>query len=144
MARFTVTAQAPVSTELAWSRLTRWPDHARFVPLTRIRVLTPPPSAIGTTFVARTGLGRVAFEDPMEITEWDPPTGGSAGRCHLEKRGRIMLGWAELRVDPIADGCQATWTEDIRLAHAPPWLDRPTVLSSRLLFGRVLRGLLGS
>jgi hypothetical protein len=142
MALFVARHDSPLTAALAWDRLTDWPRHARYVPLTTITVPTPPPNGIGTLFIAHTGLARIGFDDPMEVTEWAPPEGPVAGRCHLIKRGRLMLGWAELVVTPRASGCTATWTEDISVARLPKAFDPITALSSRLLFSRVLRKLL--
>lgn len=142
MALFVVHADTPRSTDEAWARLTDWPKHGRYVPFTAIEVTTPPPAGVGTVFVARTGGRRAGFDDPMEIVAWEPPVAGGVGRCRIEKRGRVMLGWAELTVTPTATGARATWTEDITVAKLPKFTDGGTALSSRLLFGRVLRRLL--
>ena len=55
-----------------------------------------------------------------------------------------MTGWAELTVEPHGAGSRATWREDVSVAHTPAFAAGLTRLSSRLLFGRVLRKLLGS
>src|SRR3712207_7122146 len=60
----------------AWRRLTAWPRHGEAVPLTRVTVTTPPPTGEGTMVVARTGLGTLSFDDPMEVTVWRPPGDG--------------------------------------------------------------------
>src|SRR5258708_29242872 len=52
--------------EESWRRLTDWPRHAAVVPLTRVTVRTPPPTGEGTVFVARSGVGPLVFDDPME------------------------------------------------------------------------------
>ncbi len=88
-------------------------------------------------FNARTGFGRLAFDDPMEITIWKPPT-----LCRLEKRGRVMKGWAELTVESLGDGARVVWREDIRLTGSPRLLDGPTRMASRKVFGKVIDGLL--
>jgi hypothetical protein len=142
MALFVVTHNTTRTPAEAWERLTDWPRHGRYVPLTTITVPTPPPPGVGTTFVAHTGVGRLGFDDPMTVTEWEPPVDGGAGRCRLEKQGRVALGWAELTVEPIATGTRASWREDISIAHLPRLADGATAASSRLLFGRVLRRLL--
>jgi hypothetical protein len=142
MARFIARHVTPLSTDDAWGRLTDWPRHAKYVPLTTITVPTAGPNAVGTVFLARTGVGRLGFDDPMEVVEWTPPSPGAAGRCRLEKRGRVMLGWAELTVAPEGPSTLATWTEEISVARLPKLAEPATALSSRLLFTRVLRRLL--
>jgi hypothetical protein len=114
----------------AWARVTAWERHGEFVPLTRI-ALTP------NGFDAFTGIGRVGFHDPMEVVEWREPS-----FCRLEKRGRVMTGWAELSVVPSGDGSRVTWREDIHVKGVPGFLDGITKASSRALFSRVVDGLL--
>ncbi len=146
MALFVVTRSTALPTGEAWRRLTDWPRHARYVPLTTITVPTEGPNGLGTVFLARTGGRRFGFDDPMEVTAWEPPTDGGPGRCRLDKRGRVVTGWAELSVEPVSVGSEvgsrATWREDVGVARLPRLADRSTALSSRLLFGRVLRRLL--
>ncbi len=114
----------------SWARLTAWERHGEFVPLTRI-ALTP------NGFDAFTGLGRMGFHDPMEVVEWREPS-----FCRLEKRGRVMTGWAELEVEPHELGSRVTWREDIHVRGVPRFLDGVTRASSRALFSRVVDGLL--
>ena len=77
MALFTVTQDSDLSPEQAWARLTDWPEHGRWVPLTDISVEPEGPSDVGTVFTARTHVGRVGFDDPMEIVSWSPPAAGA-------------------------------------------------------------------
>jgi hypothetical protein len=142
VALFAVSTDTDLPPAEAWRRLTDWPAHARYVPFTDIRVTTGPPNGVGTVFVARTGVGRVGFDDPMEVVSWRSPAAGGAGKVRLEKRGTVMTGWAELTVEPRGTGSRATWREDITLARLPSFAAGGTRLSSRLLFGRVLRKLL--
>lgn len=142
MAEFAVTAESPLAPQQAWDKLTDWTRHGRYVPLTRMRVSTPPPNGVGTVFVARTALGRLGFDDPMEIVQWQPPGAGSGGHCRIEKRGRAMLGWAELSVVPSGRGSRATWREDATPNHLPRVLHPVVALIAKLLFGRVVRRLL--
>ena len=142
MTAFVARQDSPLSPAQAWERLTAWPNHAKYVPLTTISVTPAGPSKVGTVFVARTHLGPLSFDDPMEIVEWSPPTEGQPGLCRLVKQGKVMLGWAELTVTPMGNGSRATWTEDITVARMPRWAAPATRLSSRLLFTRVLRRLL--
>lgn len=144
MALFRIECRTPLSVDEAWRRLTVWERHAAQVPLTRITVTTPPPTGTGTVLVARTGLGRFGFDDPMEVVRWEPPQPGGAAHCRLEKRGRVVLGWAEIDVHPAADGARVVWTEDLSLRGFPRALDVAIVRSGRLVFGRAVRGLLGA
>jgi hypothetical protein len=143
VAFFLIERDTPLSPAGAWRRLTAWERHGATVPLTRITVRTAPPTGVGTVFVARTGLGPVAFEDPMRVTVWEPPGGpASRGRCRLEKTGRTVTGWAEIEVLPQARGARVRWREDLRVRPLPRAADALTARAGRLVFGRELAALL--
>jgi hypothetical protein len=140
---FLLERTAPLPIDEAWRRLTEWPRHADTVPLTRITVVTDPPTREGTLLVARTGIGPLAFDDPMEVTVWHPPSDGEPGRCRLVKRGRVVRGWAELEVRPGPGGrTRVLWREELRLRWLPPLFDRPLAAAGRAVFGRAVNGLL--
>jgi hypothetical protein len=127
---FAVTVDTPLPPASAWERVTDWPAHGRYVPLTAVR-------STETGFVARTGLGRFGFDDPMEIVAWDPPRS-----CRIEKRGSVVLGWAELTVEPRGTGARVTWREEATPARLPRFAHGIATAAGRRLFGRVLRRLL--
>ncbi|MGZ5367257.1 MAG: SRPBCC family protein [Aeromicrobium sp.] len=102
------------------------------MPLTSIQV-----SPAG--FVAHTGLGPLGFDDPMEIVASEPPS-----FCRLEKRGRVVTGWAEIRVSPLGDLTRIVWREDIHVTGMPRFADGLARASSRKLFGKVIDGLLAT
>lgn len=119
MTLFRLERLAPrLSVDQAWQRLTDWPLHADVVPLTRITVLTEPPSHEGTAFVGRTGVGPLGFDDPMEVTAWEPPPEHTPARCRLEKHGRLLRGWVEFRVHPHPRAAPA-WSGRRTSASAP-------------------------
>ena len=130
MALIEIVREVPLAPAEAWSRLTAWERHGEFVPLTRI-ALTP------NGFDAFTGIGRVGFHDPMDVVEWR-----DTQFCRLEKRGRLVTGWAELSVDPIDQGSRVVWREDIHVKGMPRFMDGVTRASSHRLFSRVIDGLL--
>ncbi|MBT2677198.1 SRPBCC family protein, partial [Streptomyces sp. ISL-14] len=90
MVTFLLERTVPLSLDEAWRRLTEWPRHGEVVPLTRVTVTTPPPTHVGSRFVARSGVGPLSFDDPMEVTVWEPPGEETPGLCRLEKRGRVV------------------------------------------------------
>lgn len=113
------------------------------MPLTRTRVLTPGPSGAGTRFTARTGIGRLAFDDPMEVVRWEPPEAGRQGVCRLAKSGRVVRGWAEVAVTGAPDGgCRVEWTEELAVRGLPRAFDPVLARAGRVLFGRAVDGLL--
>jgi hypothetical protein len=146
MAPFVLTETTPLSATQAWQRITDWPAHGRYVPLTTVTVVPAGPSRLGTVFTARTALGRLGFDDPMEVVAWQPPAedgdDAGGGHCRLEKRGRVMLGWAEITVEPTAAGSTVTWREDATPRGLPTFAAPLAALAGRLLFGRVMRKLL--
>jgi Polyketide cyclase / dehydrase and lipid transport len=142
MAPFVVTTQSALPPEEAWARVTDWPRHGDHVPLTRVHVETPPPAGVGTRFTGRTGSARLGFDDPMEVVTWEPPADGRRGFCRIEKRGRVILGWAELTVEALGAGSRTTWREEATPAHLPRFAEPLAAASGRLVFGRVVRKLL--
>nr|WP_202487695.1 SRPBCC family protein [Streptomyces sp. SID8354] len=127
--------------------MTCWAAHSARVPLTTITVTTPPPTREGTTFVARTGLGPLTFDDVMRVVRWEPPGASpgetAAGRCRIEKRGRVVAGWSEIEVARRAGGCLVVWRGEV-CPRGVPGVFRPVVTrSARWLYGRILDGLLG-
>ncbi|MER5737410.1 MULTISPECIES: SRPBCC family protein [unclassified Streptomyces] len=143
MSRFRVVRSVPLAPEEAWRRLTDWPAHGRQVPLTRTTVLTSGPNRVGTRFTARTGLGPLGFDDPMEVVRWEPPRGERPGVCRLEKHGRWVRGRAEIEVAAEAGGCRVVWTEELSVRGVPGVFDGVLARAGRVVFGRALDGLLG-
>ncbi len=131
MALFEIVREVPLSPEESWQRLTDWEQHAHHVPLTRI-------IRTDVGFIARTGIGRLAFDDPMEIVAWREPS-----FCRLEKRGRVVTGWAEVLVEARPVGSRVTWREDLHVRGLPRALDGVTRAVSTRVFARVVDRLLG-
>ncbi|MFD5317627.1 SRPBCC family protein [Streptomyces sp. NPDC127098] len=134
--------RTPLPAAEAWRRLTDWPRHGTHTPLTRVTVTPPGPTGTGTLVVARTGVGRLAFDDPMEVTAWQPPTAAGRGFCRLAKRGTFVLGWAEIEVHAEGGGSHVGWREEMRVNRLPRALDAPTGWAGRLLFAHLLDALL--
>ncbi|MET9962688.1 SRPBCC family protein [Streptomyces sp. NPDC006326] len=135
--------RTPLPAAEAWLRLTDWERHGAQVPLTRTVVETAPPTHVGTRFTARTGVGRITFDDPMEVVVWQPPAGGSAGLVRLVKHGRVVLGWAEIEVRPLrGGGCEVRWREELRVRGLGRPSDPVLAAAGRFLFGRALARLL--
>jgi hypothetical protein len=115
-----VDVEAP-ATEV-WRRLTDWPEHGRWVPLTSVRVLTAQPEGVGARFVGRTALGRLGFDDVMEVTGWRPPSADDEGRVDVVRHGRVLVGSAWFEVRPRAErACTVTWGEDVELGPLSRW-----------------------
>ncbi|MFI5804697.1 SRPBCC family protein [Streptomyces sp. NPDC051561] len=142
MALFRIADRTPLAPAEAWRRLTAWERHAAQIPLTRITVTHGNPTRQGTRLVARTGIGRLGFDDPMEVTVWEPPY-----HCRLEKHGRVVTGWAEIDVREEPDGgsgARVLWTEDLRLRGLPRVCDPLLARAGKVVFGRAMRAMLRS
>lgn len=132
MTQFEIVRVVDLTPVEAWARVTRWERHGAYVPLTTITT-----TELG--FVARTGVGPVGFDDPMEIVEWDEP-----GYCKLVKTGRLVQGWAEIEVSAEGAGSRVVWREEISVRGVPRFADPIVKKSSEALFSRVLDGVLAT
>ena len=144
MAHFLATVDVDASPAVTWAALVDWPSHGRWVPLTRVRVVTASGAGVGARFVGRSGIGRLGFDDPMEVVEWRPPTSEVSGWCAVVKHGRVVLGTARFEVSALPEGrSRVVWAEDVEVA--PVRLTRPfgglLALAGRVAFTRTLRAM---
>ncbi|TEA01065.1 SRPBCC family protein [Mycobacteroides salmoniphilum] len=142
MALLRIERLSALSVGEAFARITDWPRHSEHIPLTTVSVTSDPPPGVGTTFVGRTGLGAIGFDDPMTVTWWQPPREGSPGRCRLEKTGTLILGWAEIEVQARGSGSRVVWTEEVSIRGLPRVFDRVAQAGGQWMFGRAIEGLL--
>jgi len=101
-----------------WDLVVDWPRQREWILGTR----TEGGHGVGATLVGRTGIGPVGFADPMEITEWQPPT-----RCAVRHLGKVVRGSGVFEVlpRPRLDGTELRWTEQIELpVPLPPMIAR--------------------
>jgi hypothetical protein len=142
---FSISRRTALSAVEAWERLTDWEAHSDLIPFTVV-TLDPdrPQVGVGSRFVARTSMGRLSFDDPMEVTFWEPPTENRPGVCRIVKRGSVVVGWAVLTVtpDPSGAGCTVTWQEQADVRRAGPLLRGPNALVGKAVFSRLLNQLL--
>jgi uncharacterized protein YndB with AHSA1/START domain len=114
MGTFTIERIVAVRPRQMWGVVTDWAGYARWMPLTTMR-LDQGPTRVGWTFAGMTGVGRLRFSDVMRITDWAPPSETGAAAFRLVKVGRLLAGWAEVSVFPLAGGEQTRllWRENI-------------------------------
>jgi hypothetical protein len=142
VAQFEVVRHTHLDPEDAWARLTDWERHGQFIPFTTVTLTGIIREAVGAGFVARTRLGPLHFDDPMDVTVWQPPERLAPGVCEIVKRGRVVTGWARLTVTPAQDGSVVDWVEDAKFRLAGPLLNLPKRVAGRRVFGRLVDGLL--
>ena len=109
-----VEVRRTVATPLApvWETLTDFGAYGRYIPLTRMRT-DPPPVRLGWGFGGFTGLGPVGFLDSMLVVRWEPPADGAA-RFAVRKTGRVLRGWADVRLAATpGGGTEVVWREEI-------------------------------
>lgn len=132
-----------------FARLTDWPRHA--APGTSVTVTHRSSAGVGTTFVARTALGRVGFDDHMEVTQWCPEAYGTTpAQCRITKTGPVVFGWATIDVWPVASGAVGDsrsvvrWEEHVYCGTG--WLARASALvaaqSGPMIFKPLVKKLL--
>ncbi|AUG75024.1 hypothetical protein CFP65_0038 [Kitasatospora sp. MMS16-BH015] len=141
MARFVLTRRTPLPAELCWERVTDWPGHGRRVPFTRVAAVRGTGQRVDDRILARTGVGMLGFDDPMDLVEWVAPAAGRDGVCRLEKRGRVVRGWAVLTVRRVGPGSEVRWEEEISVPGLPRLVDPLLASAGRAVFGRVLADL---
>jgi hypothetical protein len=65
------------------------------------------------------------------------------GLCRLEKRGRIVKGWAEIEVRPGPGGrARVLWREELGVRPLPRPFDPLLRAAARSVFGRAVNRLL--
>ena len=142
MAVFEVRRASRRPVEECWRRVTDWDRHSALVPLTRVGLTAGERTQLGSTVLARTGVGPLGFDDPMEVVRWEPPPPGGTGRCRLEKRGSVVRGWAEIEVSAGGGGSLLLWREEVRLRGFPRAVDPVVAAVGQRMFARVIDRLL--
>ncbi len=131
--------------DAVWATLTDFAGYGRYIPLTRMRTDSGPVRP-GWGFGGFTGLGPVGFLDSMLVVRWEPPAADRA-RFAVRKTGRLLAGWADVRLTGTAQGgTDVSWREEI--VPRPLLLGRALAPAADLvtarLFARALDGMLGA
>ncbi len=103
----TVTVAAPAAR--VWALVTDWSRQGEWIPATEVHLTRGTGTALGDRVVARTAVGPLGFDDPMEITGWDPPH-----RCEVRHLGRVVRGSGTFEVEPVdAATARFRWVEQV-------------------------------
>ncbi|MDQ1650296.1 MAG: hypothetical protein QOG60_2353 [Frankiaceae bacterium] len=112
MAEIALSVDVAAPPELVFDALTDWTGQGEWMAGTRVRVTRGDGRSVGSRILARTALGRLGFDDPMEITAWDRPR-----RVQVHHLGNVVRGDGVFEVEALADGTSRFhWVE---------WLDLP-------------------
>jgi carbon monoxide dehydrogenase subunit G len=90
-----------------WAAVVDWERQGRWILLTAVTV-EPGGHRVGERFTARTGIGPVGFDDPMEVTRWDPPH-----RADVAHHGNVVRGTGSFVVTSAPGGAWLTWVEEL-------------------------------
>lgn len=112
MTRIDIRLDLPHPIDHVWDRLTDWASHSAWIPNTVVTVTTATAGA-GTEFVGITRIGPLRLDDPMTVSEFEPPVNGTAS-CVVTKSGRVLGGTAGFTMTTIGDGStRLDWFEDV-------------------------------
>ncbi|HEX7106970.1 MAG TPA: SRPBCC family protein [Acidothermaceae bacterium] len=100
--------------QAVWDKLVDWPTHERWMLLTKVESTTEDEHGLGAGIVGVTGIGPVAFKDPMTVTGWQPPPAPVA-RCEVAHMGRIVRGAGAFEVESTPSGSRVVWSEWVRV-----------------------------
>lgn len=108
--------------EKVWGALTDWESHSRWIPLTKMIILDDGENqdrGLGTIFVGRTGVGKLSFDDKMEVNIFLSPSTNEhgIGKVSLLKLNKHIHGFAGFQVYPVDDNnCKVLWVENITIS----------------------------
>lgn len=112
MAEIALSVDVNAPPEVVFDALTDWTGQGEWMAGTRVRVIRGDGRSVDSRILARTALGPLGFDDPMEITAWDRPR-----RVQVHHLGRVVRGDGVFEVEALADGTSRFhWVE---------WLDLP-------------------
>ncbi len=140
-ANVSVRAATSASVDEAWALITDWPAQTRWIAFTKVSIVREA-DGVGTRFTGRTQVGPIWFDDPMEVTTWEPPVAGGRGYCKVHKFGPWLLGTAEIEVEPDpgnVGGAVVTWRESVKTRWTPAAFNPIVRASIGMLFRSTMR-----
>ena len=144
MPEFVIVRESPRPASEVFARLVDWDAHSAAIPLTRLHHDGEPRR--GQRFVARTGVGVLGFDDPMEVELFRRPSGDLPddlpGLVEVVKRGRVIGGRVRWTVSPTRGGSRVEWRQQFRLGRLPRLFDPLVGALARASYAAGLRRLL--
>jgi hypothetical protein len=109
----TVPVDVNAPAEVVWRALTDWQGQGEWMLGTRVEVTSPGDGRRrGATLRAVTGIGPLAFTDPMEVVEWTVPEDGGRRRCVVRHTGRVVRGDGVFEVVELGpERSRVLWSE---------------------------------
>ena len=115
MAELVVSVEVAAPAPQVWERLVDWETHGQWMLLTKVRRTTDDGDGIGAGIEGITGVGPIAFRDPMTFTQWSPPPADPA-RAVVEHVGKVVRGAGAFEVESLgADRSRVVWSEWVRV-----------------------------
>lgn len=131
---FELSRIVPMTSELAWQRLTDWRSHGDWIPLTRVDVDPVDPDC----FTAWTGIGRLALEDRMRLI--DQTIDDCGRRARIVKLGPVLVGETEFSISAgiATDSAVVQWREVVDVPYLPAMLAPVAAWLGKCLFSFAL------
>lgn len=106
-----LTQRVNASQEKVFAEIVNWPSQSAWMLGTKVWVTKNDGVGVGGEFAAFTGIGKLGFIDPMQITKWNPPQEVSV--AHL---GKFVRGTGEMKVEKISENeSDFIWSESLEL-----------------------------
>lgn len=120
--QFTVSHSFDAPASVVWAEMIDWPNHADWIPATRMEVHSGDGQTVGAEFTGYTGCGPLTLVDHMRVTahSWDET--GPSGYCEVEKLGPVLKGRAGFDVISEDTGSRVDWFEDVTVPYLPGFL----------------------
>lgn len=113
-----VTVQVNAPQQLVWEEITNWERHSEWIPFTKVTILDHgKDDKVGTKFVGRTGIGKLAFDDIMTVDRCvSPEESGEDGKCWITKSSPHLHGNAYFHVIETSETTsKIVWVENVSL-----------------------------
>ena len=131
---FQISRTLPFNADRVFEALVDWRGHEEWVPMTKVEILSGD-GAVGTEFIATSGVGKLALPDRMRVDSLDRE--GRTSR--ITKVGPVLTGVVDLTVTPLGDNSSSVlWIENVQVPVLPQFLAKPVAAAARTAFKQAL------